>query len=211
MIDICPAILATSEPEFDAKIGRVASLGLPLQLDIMDGIFVNNKSWAPPGSLRGRLHGFVFDAHLMVTDPEHAVPLWLAAGARRVYFHAESTTSDHLIIMSMPESMDRLGVAINPETPVSRITVDLKDIPNVLIMGVRPGWSGQEFQPIALDKIRAIKSMNPAIRIAVDGGVRPENIRQIVEAGADEVIVGKSLTDAPDPLAALAILRQAMQ
>ncbi len=203
MIDITAAILANTEPEFDAKIGRVAALNIPVQVDVIDGVFVPNVSWAPAGEMRTRLRGMVFDAHLMVSDPEHAVPLWIAAGARRVYFHAEATKVEGLIVRSMPESTGRLGITLNPDTPVSRITPILKSITNVLIMSVNPGWSGQQFNPIAFDKIRAIKSMNPSLHVAVDGGITPEIAQELLKAGADEIVIGKALTDAAEPTQAL--------
>lgn len=211
MIEIAAAILAPTEPDFDAKLGRVAALDIPVQIDVIDGAFVPNVSWAPAGEMRSRLRGIVFDAHLMVADPEHSVPLWIAAGARRVFFHAEATSVERLIIRSMPEYASRLGVALNPDTPVSRITSILKTVPNVLVMSVNPGWSGQRFNPIAIDKVRAIKDMNPSIHVTVDGGVTPEIAKQLKEAGADEIIIGKALTDAADPAQALREFREAVR
>ena len=195
MIEIHPAILAHSENEFMAKVERVRALGAPLHIDVMDGIFVQNTTWALPERMQELLAGIIFEAHLMVTNPESAIPSWLAAGARRIIFHAEATTDD----ASLCRNDARLSVALNPETPISHLS---NECAHVCIMGVTPGWSGQPFQEIALEKIREIKKMYPAAHITVDGGARSENIRAIVDAGADVVVVGSAITDAPDPAAA---------
>ncbi len=194
MSEIHPAILAHSENEFMTKVKKVRALGAPLHIDVMDGIFVQNTTWAPPERMQELLAGIVFEAHLMVANPEYVIPVWLAAGARRVIFHEETTTQ----AASICRDNDRVSVALNPETPISHLS---NECAHVCIMGVTPGWSGQPFQEIALEKIREIKKMYPAAHITVDGGARSENIRAIVDAGADVVVVGSAITDADDPAA----------
>ncbi len=210
-MDIIPAILAKTEDEFVAKAARVSQLGLQLQIDVVDGVFADNKTWSPPERMKPLLGEQPFEAHLMVSDPEHAGPIWVAAGARRVYFHAEATRVDDLIYRSLPESdRHKLGIALNPDTPISRIAPSLKFIRSVLVMGVNPGWGGQVMQASVIDKIRAIKDLSPATYVAVDGGVTPENAKALVEAGADGLVLGSALTNAADPFVALAELRRAL-
>lgn len=206
-MEIVPAILARSKKELEDKIGRARPLGLTVQIDVCDNKFVRNLTWAPPDELAGILDGLPFEAHLMISDPEHAIMVWLAAGAERVFYHAEATERDELILRSAGDGIGRVGIAINPGTPVSRIVPVIHKIGAVLVMGVEPGWSGQKFMPIALEKIAAIKNIHPTMTVAVDGGVRPENAAALVRAGADVLVAGSFLLDAPDPAAALAALR----
>ena len=210
MIDILPAILAHDEAEFMKKLERVRSLGAMLHIDVMDGIFVKNTTWSPPDKLRPLLEGIPFEAHLMVSNPEHAAPIWLASGAARVIFHAEATTKESLICRATAEECANLAVAINPDTPVSRITHLLDNFKQFMVMGVTPGWSGQPFQEIALEKIAMLKQLRPSVKIEVDGGVKPENAARIASAGADILIAGSALTDHPDPAEAIVGFRRAV-
>ncbi len=211
VMDIIPAILAKTEDEFVAKASRVSQLGLLLQIDVIDGVFADNKTWSPPERMKRLLGEQPFEAHLMVTDPEHAGPVWVAAGASRVYIHAEATRVEDLIYRSLPDSdRPKLGIALNPDTPVARIVSSLKFIRSVLVMGVNPGWGGQVMRASVIDKIRAIKDLSPTTYVAVDGGVTPGNAKALAEAGADGLVLGSALTNAPDPIAALAELRRAL-
>lgn len=210
MIEILPAILAHDEAEFMRKVERVRSLGAMLHIDVMDGVFVRNTTWSPPDRMRQLLDGMPFEAHLMVSNPEHAAPIWLACGASRVIFHAEATTKESLICRATVEECANLAVAINPDTPVSRITHLLDSFRQIMVMGVTPGWSGQQFQEIALEKIAMLKALRPSITILVDGGVKPENAARIAAAGADVLVAGSALTDHPDPAEAIVGLRHAV-
>ncbi|HSD12330.1 MAG TPA: ribulose-phosphate 3-epimerase [Patescibacteria group bacterium] len=208
MIQILPAILAHDEEEFVRKVDRVRSLGVPLHIDVMDGIFVNNTTWAPPDRMRVLLDGITFEVHLMVSNPEHAVPIWLASGADRVVFHAEATTKERLICRAVTDDCARLGIALNPDTPISRVTPLLNLFDEFMVMGVTPGWSGQPFQEIALEKIRTLRDLRPSLMITVDGGVKPENASALVEAGATRITSGSGLTEHPDPAEAFLRLKE---
>jgi ribulose-phosphate 3-epimerase len=209
-MNILPAILATDENDFREKAARVFGLGLPVHVDVMDGNFVPGTSWAVPELMKKILGDLPFEAHLMVSNPEHLVPVWLAAGAARVYYHAESTHADPYIVRSIVPDGVRLGVAINPETPVSRIIPLLEDIGNVLVMGVNPGKQGQPFQHIALEKVAAIRGARPAVMIGVDGGVKPEIAKAALDAGADMIVAGSALTNQPSPAEALRLFQDAL-
>lgn len=210
MIEIIPALLARDEEEFKRKLEKLRPLGLALHIDVMDGELVKEHTWAPPERMRELLEGIPFDAHLMVANPEHAVPVWLAAGARQVIFHAEATTRDSLICRATSEQCQNLAIALNPDTPVSRVTDELQNYGRMMVMGVEPGRSGQAFQEIALEKIRMMKSLKPSLHVTVDGGVRPENVRALADAGADAVVAGSAITDQDDPQRALAEFRKAL-
>lgn len=198
-VKIIPAILAKDEQEFVAKLARVSGFAPMIHVDIMDGAFVPNVTWAPPDQVRRLIDKLPFEAHLMVSDPEHAVPVWLASGATRTIFHSESTGREQLICRATAELCPSLSMAINPDTPISRIIGDLENFRHVTIMGVPPGRGGQKFDPISLEKITALKQLRPGIVVSVDGGVKAENAAALVAAGADELVVGSAIMDAPDP------------
>ena len=199
MIEILPAILAHSEEEFIEKVNRVKSLGATLHIDVMDGNFVKNTTWAPSDRVRHLLADVPYEVHLMVSNPEHAVPVWFACGAKRVIYHVESTLRDDLLFRAMHERSSDLSIALNPDTPISRITPLISTFTHVMIMGVKPGWSGQSFQEVAEEKIKALKDLRPSLIIAVDGGIKLENAKSLAKAGANILIVGSALTDQHDP------------
>lgn len=209
MIEIMPAILARTEEEFMAKLDKVRRLGAALHIDVMDGQFVKNRTWAPPERMRRILGGLPFESHLMVSNPEHAVPLWLACGARVVIFHAEATTRDSMICRATADKCADLSIALDPDTPVSRITEEIRNFGRIMIMGVAPGWSGQPFQDIAIEKIKMLKRLKPSLVITVDGGVKPENVQTLIEAGADVLVAGSALTESEDPAGAFYRLKKA--
>ncbi|MFA6603894.1 MAG: ribulose-phosphate 3-epimerase [Patescibacteria group bacterium] len=211
MPQVIPAILARTEEEFIAKIEKIRPLGVMVQIDVMDGRFVPNTTWADPEKIPGLLKGIPFEAHLMVDNPEHMAIVWLAAGAARVFFHIEATEREELILRSADKESGKVGIAINPDTPLSRITPMLDKIKNVLIMGVNPGASGQTMLPITLDKIEALKVIRPALNISIDGGVNLETAPKLIRAGADCLVAANALTNSPDPAAALAELKRIVQ
>ena len=213
MIDILPAILAHTEEEFVEKFERVRGLGCRVHVDAMDGIFVPNNTWTPIEKIPHIMDDVPYSMHLMDANPEHAAPMWAVTSSERVFFHIEATTKEELIMRAVEENDDgshMIGIAVNPETPISRLSRILPKLTHALIMGVAPGRSGQEFQEIAIDKIRELMKLKPGLDILVDGGVKPHNIRRIAEAGASGVVVGSALTEADDPAAALQRFKDAV-
>jgi ribulose-phosphate 3-epimerase len=204
---IYPSILSANEDEFIRKVEAVRPLGLRVHIDVMDGQFVPHKTWADPTVVEEITEEMPFNVHLMVDDPEHAVMQWADTSADVVYFHFEATHRHELIIRST-ERHENIGLAINPDTPVSAIGHLLDSIDAVLVMSVVPGASGQKFNPTALEKITELKRIRPNLWVTVDGGVKPHNIRRIAAAGADAVVVGSALTDAEYPSLALAELQK---
>jgi ribulose-phosphate 3-epimerase len=204
---VIPAILAHSEEEFRRKVENVRSLGAMVQIDVMDGTFVDNTSWADSVLVPEILGDLPFEVHLMVSRPEGHIAKWLNAGARRIWFHIEATTDAGAVITAAGEDTDRIGVALNPDSPVSLLNSALATLRRVLVMGVQPGWSGQEFLPVALRHIEAVRKQYPDATIVVDGGVNDANVGVIRTSGADEVVAGASITDAKDPRAAYDRLR----
>ena len=200
--DIIPAILTHSEEEFRRKIENIRPLGVMVQIDVMDGTFVDNTSWADPLLVPTILGDLPFEVHLMVSHPERHIAKWLQAGAERIWFHIEATTDPDAVITAAGGDIEKIGVAINPGTPCSVLNSTIRALQRVLVMGVQPGWGGQAFKPEALEHIGMITKNCPGTHIVVDGGVNETNITGIRAAGAHEVVVGSALTDAEDPQAA---------
>jgi ribulose-phosphate 3-epimerase len=203
-VELLPAVLARSEEEFVAKVSRLRDLGLMLHIDVMDGKFVDNVTWAPVERMRELLGTMKFEAHLMVVEPDEVVRSWIAAGASRVYFHAEASLDITATCAAAGANVSRLGIAINPETSTSRLDALPGELARVLVMGVPPGRSGQPFDDRAVTKVRELRAARPKLHLSVDGGVKPANAKLLVEAGADALVAGSALTDAEDPKTAAA-------
>lgn len=205
-IEILPSILARSEEDFRRRVNHVRGLGLTLHIDVMDGAFVDNTSWAPPRRMQEMLRGMSFEVHLMVTHPEKVIEQWAEAGASRIFFHAEATAHINAStfatsIFTTSTSANTLGIALNPETPITALSA-FPLATDVLMMGVHPGWSDQIFLTPVLEKIRGLVATHPEIRILVDGGVSIENIRDMIDAGASRFVMGHALTNQQDPVSA---------
>lgn len=198
MVKIIPAILAKSKEEFERKLEIIRPFAQEMQIDVMDGEFVSNTTWGNPKKVK-EMNLPPYEVHLMVIDPEEAALVWARAGAKRIFFHFEATDDARAIIQKIKSLGTEAGIAINPETPVSSIA-NLFDILNaVLVMGVNPGFSGQEFQPVAIKKVAEIRKLNKNVAIEVDGGVSEANAVELSEAGADELVTASAIFSADDP------------
>lgn len=209
-MEIYPAILAYDEAEFRRKVEHVRPLGRTVHVDVMDGRFVEATTWASVDKVMNIMEELPFHAHMMVANPEHAVPVWAVSGAECVYFHVESTHREDLIIRSVMGGSE-LGITLNPDTPVTSIIPWLDRFDSVMVMGVQPGRSGQDFNTVVLDKVREIRKLRPKMHIVVDGGVNPSNIVAIARSGADAVVCGSSVTDQEDPITAVELFERELR
>ncbi|MGN0435524.1 MAG: ribulose-phosphate 3-epimerase [Wujia sp.] len=167
-------------------------------LDIMDGVFVPNISYGPPvvKSIRGITDSF-FDVHLMITEPIRYVDAFKEAGADMLTVHYEACSSLRDTIESIKAKGMKAGVAISPETPVEVLKEYVRDVDMILVMSVKPGFGGQKFMPIALDKLKQVKqyaeSINKDLLIQVDGGITLDNVPFVLEVGANVVVAGSAV------------------
>ncbi len=198
---VIPAILAKSQKEFEEKIKKIAPHADVIQIDVMDGAFVTNTTWADTKEIKKMRLPVRFEAHLMVKNPEDgAIEAWAKAGAFRIIFHIEATEKALVCVKQIKKFGREVGIAINPETPIEKIKkflpprrhparseAEMRDlfVDYVLVMGVTPGFSGQKFQPVALEKIKQIRAWAPKIKIGVDGGVDKSNAKKLYAAGAN--------------------------
>lgn len=213
-IEIAPSILSANFSRLGEEVRTVERGGASvIHVDVMDGHFVPNISIGVPvvESLR-KTTRLPLDVHLMIERPEEYVEAFAKAGADRILVHEEATVHLDRLLTSIREHGAEAGAVINPATPVVMISEVLDKLDTVLVMSVNPGFGGQKFIPGALEKIRQLKELraryNEAFRIAVDGGVGPENVGELVLAGADTLIAGSSIFHTPDPAEAVRQMRQ---
>ena len=181
-------------------------------LDIMDGRFVPNISYGPMvvEFIRKTTTKFC-DVHLMIEEPERYAEAFKKAGADGITVHYEACTHLHRNIQQIKDLGLKVGVALNPHTPIELLKDVLQDIDLVLIMSVNPGFGGQSFIPHTINKIKRMREMIDEqllnVKIQIDGGVTTDNAPLIVEAGADVLVAGSFVFKATDPIKAIAALK----
>jgi ribulose-phosphate 3-epimerase len=183
------------------EIARVEAAGAPgLHLDIMDGHFVPNLSYglAVVETVR-RLTRLPIETHLMITEPEKWVERYINAGADLVTIHFEAAKNPTAVLRQIRSLGAAAGLALNPETPLSAIEPCLADCDTVLVMSVHPGFGGQAFEPIALDKLRTLRD-RPGIGPLreIDGGIHEQTIGAASAAGAQLYSVGSAIFRSQD-------------
>jgi len=198
-----PSMIASDLAHLADQVAAVVAAGVDgLHFDVMDGNFVPNITLGPDfvRALRP-LTNLPLDVHLMVTQPDVLIPDIVAAGASRVSVHPEIQGHLQRSLAHLRQLGVSPGVAINPATPPEDIRWVLDDVDYVLLMTVNPGFSGQEFIPAMPRKIAALSQMiaqaGRQVTIMVDGGVVPENIKELADLGADDFITGAGLFDHP--------------
>lgn len=166
-----------------------------LHLDVMDGVFVSNISFGIPviQSLRKHSNMF-FDAHLMITEPEKYIEKFIEAGADGVTFHIEATDKPIECIELIKKHGKKAAVAINPDTPVNMIKHLLDKVDMVLCMTVFPGYGGQKYIETVNDKVAELRELMGAdFNIQVDGGVSADNLKSVLDAGANVIVAGTAV------------------
>jgi ribulose-phosphate 3-epimerase len=214
---LTPSILAANFANLEADIKAAERGGADyFHLDIMDGHFVPNISFGPwVAKIMKTITDVPLDAHLMITNPREYIPRFLDAGVELIYPHIEASYDVYRTVQMIKDHGGRAGITLNPATHVSMVEGVLDLIDSVLVMSVCPGFGGQEFIPSTMKKITDLRTLldeqKPSVRIAVDGGVTLENIRDLRKAGADFFIAGSAVFKAPDIEQRVRDLKKAMQ
>jgi ribulose-phosphate 3-epimerase len=198
---VVPAIL-TDDAQALAKMVRQAETYADfVQVDIMDGRFVPSNSIAchDIAAVSPKLR---WEAHLMVKQPEAQLHCFAKAGAEKIVFHLESTSSPSRIIRLIRHLGVKVGLAVNPETPLTT-TLSLADsVDSVLFLTVHPGFYGAKFLPEVLDKVVELRARKPNLEVGVDGGIKESNIAEVAKLGVDCICVGSAIFVQPEPAGA---------
>ena len=214
---IAPSILSADFARLGAEVDAVLAAGAEwVHFDVMDNHYVPNLTIGPLVCEALRKHGVTapIDVHLMVEPVDALVPMFAQAGATHVSFHPEASRHVHRTIQLIKSSGCAAGLVLNPATPVDVLDYVLDDLDYVLLMSVNPGFGGQSFIPSTLDKLRVVRERidrsGKAIRLEVDGGVKPDNIGDIASAGADTFVAGSAIFGHPDYAGVIAAMKAAV-
>jgi ribulose-phosphate 3-epimerase len=202
---IAPSILAADFARLGEDVGAVLDAGADIvHFDVMDNHYVPNLSVGPMVCSALRDYGISapIDVHLMVQPVDALVGMFADAGASYITFHPEASTHVDRTLQLIRNAGCKAGLVFNPATRLDALKYVLDKIDMVLLMSVNPGFGGQSFIPMTLDKLREARSLIDEsgldIRLEVDGGVGPGNIRQAAEAGADTFVAGSAIFSKPD-------------
>lgn len=211
MAEIIPAIIAKNFEDLQDKIKLVEPFVATVQLDVMDGIFVPSTTWNSPSDLEKLETNLVLEVHLMVDSPHRVLNGWLASQVKRIILHweavekihnhellpYETTVDNQFPISNLAREIHRhnkqFGLALNPKTPLAVLDNFIGELDTVLLMSVNPGFAGQEFQSEVIPRIKQLRQKYPSVKIEVDGGLGPQNIKEAREAGADFLVIGSAI------------------
>ena len=202
---IAPSILSADFAQMGRAVEKCSEWGADyVHCDVIDGIFVPNITFGQPmiKALKRR-SALPLDVHLMIEKPERYIEEFAEAGADIITIHAEATKHLNRVLSQIALTGAKVGVALNPATPVSAVECVLEYVDMVLIMSVNPGFGGQNFIPYTLAKVSQIKEMidlcGKDIDIEVDGGVSPANSKHLIKAGANVLVAGSAVFKAQRP------------
>lgn len=196
---LSPSILSADFTRLGEEIETIDNAGAEyIHVDVMDGMFVPSISYGMPviKSIR-KSTGKVFDVHLMISEPIRYIADFAASGADMITVHVEACSDVVATIEKIREYKLKVGITLNPDTPVSAIKPYLNRVDMVLIMSVNPGFGGQKFITSSVDKIKEVKrlrdELNLSYDIEVDVGINIDNLATVLEAGANVIVAGSAI------------------
>lgn len=213
MVKISPSILSADFAILGAEVENIKNAGAEMaHIDVMDGVFVSNMSFAFPiiASLR-KVTDMFLDVHLMIVKPERYIDRFIDSGADLITFHLEATDDVDGCIEMIKKRGKKVAISVKPNTPIEAVYPYLDRCDMVLIMTVEPGFGGQSFMPDMLEKVSALRAeINKRgldIDIQVDGGINATTAKLATEAGANVLVAGSAVFKASDRRAAIEALR----
>ena len=214
---IAPSILSADFARLGTEVQRVHAAGADwIHVDVMDGHFVPNLTLGPPIIAAMRPHTTLpFDVHLMIESPDDKLKAYAQAGANHLTVHAEACKHLHRTLSMIRSLGTKVGVSVNPATPLCAIHNVIHMVDLVLIMSVNPGFGGQSFIAEVCPKLEQLAHLKAQRRlgfdIVVDGGINCETAAKVTQAGANVLVAGSALFGASDLTQAIAQLKQAAQ
>ena len=212
---IAPSILSADFARLGDEVDAVLAAGADVvHFDVMDNHYVPNLTVGPLVCDALRKHGVTapIDVHLMVKPVDRLIEAFAAAGATYISFHPEASEHIDRSIALIRDLGCRPGLALNPATPLDCLDYCLDKLDLVLVMSVNPGFGGQAFIPHSVDKIRDVRARVAAagadVRVEVDGGIKPGNIREVAQAGADMFVAGSAIFGTDDYAETIAEMRK---
>ncbi|MFC2170081.1 ribulose-phosphate 3-epimerase [Acidobacteriota bacterium] len=214
MIQIAPSILSADFSKIEQAVKMIEDAGADLiHIDVMDGHFVPNLTFGPQlvASIKDKT-SLPLDVHLMVNNPCTFIPLFDKAGADWISIHLEASVHLHKDIHLIKELNKKAGLAINPATPIHLMNDIIKDLDYILIMTVNPGWGGQKFIDSSYTKIAHLKNWLKGQKIntpiEVDGGIKLDNMENLVKNGADIIVSGSTIFKNQNPSEVVSQMKQ---
>ena len=201
---IAPSLLSADFGRLAEEVRAVEAAGADLlHIDVMDGRFVPNITIGPSvvAAVR-KVAKAPLDVHLMIAEPERYIEEFANAGADVITVHAEATPHLQRAVARIRELGKKAGVSLNPSTSLSAVEWVLTDVDMVLVMSVNPGFGGQAFLPSSLGKIELLRTQLTRaglhVDIQVDGGIKADNVGEVVAAGANVIVSGSGIFGTPD-------------
>lgn len=213
---IAPSLLAADFANLQRDIEMVnESQADWFHLDIMDGLFVPNISYGMPVVKAIKEHAKKpLDVHLMIVDPDRYIHTFAQLGSNFLSVHYEACTHLHRTVQAIRQEGMKAGVALNPHTPIAVLEDIITDVDLLLIMSVNPGFGGQSFIENTYKKVSQAKELitktGSKAMIEVDGGVNTTNTHKLVVAGADVLVAGSFVFNAPDPKKTIEALKRSV-
>ncbi|GAC1471633.1 MAG: ribulose-phosphate 3-epimerase [Isosphaeraceae bacterium] len=192
---LTPSLLNCDFARVAEELAALKSAGVEaVHLDVMDGHFVPNLSYGAPviAGWRSRTD-FLFDTHLMISDPARYVDDFARAGCDVLIFHIEVVPDPVPLARTIRALGCQASLALNPPTPVEAVLPFLDEVDAVLVMSVMPGFGGQKFEPAVLEKVRRIREARPGLAISIDGGIKPDTAALAVASGVSQLVAGSAV------------------
>jgi ribulose-phosphate 3-epimerase len=210
---IAPSILAADFSNLQKEVEMLnQSQADFIHIDIMDGVFVPNISFGIPVTAAISKHAKKpLDVHLMIINPDQYLEAFRNAGAAVISVHYEACPHLQRTIQAIKATGAKAGVAINPHTPIELLLELIQDIDLVCVMSVNPGFGGQKFIENTYNKVSRLKELiqrkGASTQIEIDGGVKAENAKKLMDAGADVLVAGSFVFSSPDPIETISKLK----
>lgn len=209
---VLPSLLLCDFGDLKSELARLEQAGTQvLHLDVMDGHFVPNLTYGMPIIQGIRNHSDLpLDVHLMISDPLKYAQAMVDAGADLLTFHVEAVDDAAAVAKAIRSMGVGVGVALNPQTDLSELDSCLDEVDMVLAMSVDAGFGGQAFNPVALEKLAALKQSRPELLLEIDGGINLDTIASARATGCDLFVVGSAIFKQDDYAAAVRELESEM-